>query len=135
MSRRHFAGTVLTVALAAALAVPTAAHAGKVAPAGGADSIVASGPCIPLGFWTMTARAKKQGIGITVRIDAGRRGQVWRGLLTHNGQVVGKGVRPVTGRGIAMLNARTVNLPGVDTYTFTARNSMTRATCTGSLSY
>lgn len=137
MRPTRWSKTAVAVAGAAALILPAtpAAHAARVAPAGGADTIVTSGSCAKGGFWIMGARAKNQGIGVKVRIKGGRPGQVWRTILIHNGRVAAQGPRAVGGRRTAFIKVRTVNLPGVDTYTFAARVPASGATCTGSLSY
>ncbi len=137
MRRRQWITTAVAAAAGAALTLPMVppANAGRIAPAGGADTIITSGSCAKSGFWTMGARAKNRGIGVKVRIKGGRPGQVWRTVLTHKGRVVTQGPRRVGPRRAAFIKARTVNLPGVDTYSFAARNPTTGGTCTGSLAY
>lgn len=50
---------------------------------------------------------------------------MWRTVLTHNGRVVTvQGPRRVGPRRAAFIKARTVNLPGVDTYSFAARTPL-----------
>ena len=129
---------VCTLALACAITLGAglpSAHADRVAAAGGADTITSSGQCSAGSAWTMGARAQRRGIMVAVRVDSGRPGQRWRLLLRHNGVPVAAGPRGTGARGVATIRRRTANLPGVDTYTFTARNPADPQTCTGALAF
>ncbi len=129
MARRTtIAVTVLCGVLAAAVGVAPAQGA-RQHPAGGGDAIVSSGRCSGSSGWIMAARAKNRGIVLVISIRGGR--GPWRIEATHNGRRIPTG-RPGGGRHAAR---PTPNLPGVDTYTFVARNRMSQETCSGALSY
>ncbi|MFN8125798.1 MAG: hypothetical protein U0R64_04735 [Candidatus Nanopelagicales bacterium] len=110
------------------------AEAARRAPAGGADAIVASGLCSGGASWSLKARAAGRGIQVTGRVQS-RPGQRWRFVAEHNGVRALSGVRSTGGRGAFTVRRHTANLPGVDSYTFTARRKGGGAVCWGSLSY
>ena len=128
MNKQH----KLAVAFVAALAVPVAL-AGSASASGGDDGRVErSGSCSGSTDWKLKAKPDDGRLEVEGEIDSNRIGQTWNWVIRHNGSVSARGQRQTTGpSGSFTVERRLVNLPGVDTIVFWARNPASGETCRG----
>jgi hypothetical protein len=129
MDIRSTATRLAAVALTAGLAVPIAA----AAPAQASDDEVRrQGSCTGRSDWTLKAKHDDGRIEVEGEVDSNRVGQTWRWLIRHNGSVSARGIKVTRApSGSFEVERRIVNLSGVDTIVFRARNPRSGEVCRG----
>ena len=120
------------LALAIVATAPAVARPGQ--PAGGSDRIVTTGVCDAGSTWTLSGRSRFLRVVVSARIDTTPR-QRWVLRVQHNQVTVASLSRKSSGRGVVKVKGRVRNEPGMDTFTFTARNRNTNEICQGTLTF
>ncbi|MFN8128233.1 MAG: hypothetical protein U0R28_05490 [Candidatus Nanopelagicales bacterium] len=130
--RRTKTTAVAALALAIVATAPAVARPGQ--PAGGSDRIVTTGVCDAGSTWTLSGRSRFLRVVVSARIDTTPR-QRWVLRVQHNQVTVASLSRKSSGRGVVKVKGRVRNEPGMDTFTFTARNRNTNEICQGTLTF
>ena len=84
--------------------------------------------------WTLSGRSRFLRVVVSARIDTTPR-QRWVLRVQHNQVTVASLSRKSSGRGVVKVKGRVRNEPGMDTFTFTARNRNTNEICQGTLTF
>ena len=126
-------GTALALALSASSAAPAVGRPGPSS--GGSDRIATTGTCTAGSQWTLSGRSRYLRVDVEARVDTGGPRARWVLRLQHNQTTVAVRSRRATGGGVVKVKARVGNLPGLDTFTLTARNRLTAETCQGTLTF
>ena len=115
-----------------AVLLATAATAAPAVAKGGGGDVVRRGSCSGPATWKLKAGAEDGRIEVEAEVDSNRNGQTWRWAMQHNGSRSGTGYR-VTRAPSGSFEVRRVmvNLPGTDTFVFTARRPGTQQICRG----
>ncbi len=122
----------LAAAFVGALVVPVSLAASASASGGGDDGVERQGSCSGSTDWKLKAKFRDGRIETEGEIDSNRIGQTWNWVLKHNGSVSAHGQRQTTApSGSFSVERKLVNLPGVDTIVFWARNPRSGETCRG----
>ncbi|NYI99504.1 hypothetical protein HNR19_000203 [Nocardioides thalensis] len=103
------------------LVVAGAPLLGGVPAYAGDDGVERNGSCSGRSDWELQAKARDGGLEVEAEVDSNRRGQRWKWVLRHNGDVVDRGVsrtRPPSGS--FEVERRTNNADGTDTFRFRA---------------
>jgi hypothetical protein len=122
----------MSTAVGAALLLATAlpVTVAGTAQAAGRGEVIRQGSCTGSTDWKMKAKPDDGRIEVEAEIDSNRRGQVWRWVLRHEGDVAARGTSTTTGRsGSFSIERRTGNAAGSDSFTFRATNTRGGEVC------
>jgi hypothetical protein len=94
------------------------------------------GSCSRSSDWKVKVGPEDGRLDVEGEIDSGRRGQVCRWRLYHNGSLSAHGLRTTGGRSGSFEVRRTsVDLRGTDRFTLRARNTRNNELCLGTVNY
>ena len=107
---------------------------GSPADASGGGATIRTGNCSGRADWKLKGKARDGGFEIEYEVDSNRRGQVWAYTIRQNGVVLAQGTRTtLPPSGSFSVERRAPNTAGPDTFTATARNTVSGQTCSGTL--
>jgi len=115
---------VATIAVPVTLAVPADAR-------GGAE-VIRTGDCSLRADWKLKVKQDNGRLEVEAEVDSNRVGQTWRWFIRHNGSISARGVATTQApSGSFTVRRRLVDLAGIDTIVFRARNPRTDEVCRG----
>ena len=118
------AATVAT--LIAPLTLPGPAHARA------GNEVIRTGSCTLHADWKLKAKSDSGRIEVEGEVDSNRVGQTWRWFIRHNGSISAWGVATTQApSGSFTVRRRVVDVAGIDTIVFRARNPRTGEVCRG----
>ena len=105
------------------------------APAGASDNdVIRTGSCSGSSDWKVKAKHDDGRLEFEGEVDSNKVGQTWRWRMVHNGSVSARGTATTKApSGSFSVERRLVNLRGVDTLVFRARNVRSDEVCRGSV--
>ena len=125
--------TIIGASLALLLSLPLLGSG--PAHARGGDDAVRTGSCSGRTDWRIKAGPDDGRMEVEAEIDSNRRGQTWRWVLRHDGQVVARGRSRTAGpSGSFEVERRTSDRAGSDSFRFRAVNVRSGETCVARVS-
>ena len=126
--------------VAAALAVPALALVALTSPAmaGGDDDdrVERNGSCSAGTDWKIKAKSDDGRIEVEAEIDSNHRGQTWRWVLRHDGDVAARGRSVTRGpSGSFEVERKPADLAGTDMFVFRAVNPKSGEVCRATVSW